>query len=70
MTQKERVLMYIKYNGSITAADAMRDLGVSCLAERVRDLRKSGHDIRSTPEVAFNRFGELCHFVRYTYGGE
>ena len=66
MTQKERVLMYIKYNGSITAADAMRDLGVACLAERVRDLRAAGHEIKSTPEVGFNRFGEKCNYVRYS----
>lgn len=66
MTQRERVLRYLQLHGSITAADAVRDLGVACLAERVRDLRERGHSIKSIPETVVNRFGEPCRIVRYT----
>ena len=66
MSQRERVLIYLKTNGSITALDAMRDLGIIDLAGRVRDLRAMGHDIKSLPMTVKNRFGEPCRIVRYT----
>lgn len=66
MSQKERVLIYLKTNGSITALDAMKDLGIIDLAGRVRDLRQSGVDVKSKPEMVKNRYGEPCRIVRYT----
>ena len=66
MSQRERVLIYLKTNGSITALDAVKDLGIIDLAGRVRDLRAMGHEIKSVPETVKNRFGEPCRIVRYT----
>lgn len=66
MSQRDRVFDYIMDNGSITALDAMRDLGIIDLAGRVRDLRQLGFAVKSTPEVVKNRFGEKCRIVRYT----
>ena len=65
MAQRDRVLNYIQSNGSITALQAMQDLGVIDLAGRIRDLRRSGVNVASTPMVVKNRFGEKCHIVRY-----
>lgn len=64
--QRLRVLDYIKRNGSITAMDAVNDLGIIDLAARIRDLRREGVPIVSTPERGINRFGERCDYVRYS----
>lgn len=46
--QAYRVLEYMRRNGSITAREADRRLGVMRLASRVSDLRRKGHNIKST----------------------
>lgn len=64
--QRVRVLEYIKRNGSITALDAVNELGIIDLAARIRDLRRAGIPVISTPERGINRFGERCDYVRYS----
>lgn len=66
MKQADRVLQYMRDFGSITPLDAVKDLGIMCLAERERDLRQAGVDIKSTPETAKNRYGDITRYVRYT----
>lgn len=66
MKQSDRVMEYMKEFGSITPLDAVRDLGIMCLAERVRDLRNAGIDIKSTPEKSKNRYGDITRYVRYS----
>ena len=68
MSQWELVLAYIKARGSITALDAVIDLGIIDLAGRIRDLRKKGFNILSTTERGVNRFGVKCDYVRYSLG--
>ena len=65
-TQTQRVLEYIREFGSITAIDAVRDLGVMRLAARVSDLKKEGYDIISEQQAVRNRFGETCYVARYS----
>ena len=50
----------------MTALDGVKDLGIIDLAGRIRDLRKLGVDVKSTPETVVNRFGEPCRIVRYS----
>lgn len=64
-TQNERILDYIEQFGSITQAEAYRDLGVARLASRISDLRSMGYPIESTMEMVKNRFGEKCYVKRY-----
>lgn len=66
MTQRERVHDYLVRNGSMTALDGVTYLGIIDLAGRIRDLRKLGVDVKSTPETVVNRFGEPCRIVRYS----
>lgn len=66
MKQTGLVLKYMEDFGSITPLDAVKDLGIMCLAERIRDLRKSGVKIVSTPESGLNRYGAKTHYTRYT----
>lgn len=70
MTQAERVLDYMREFGSITALDAMRDLGCMRLASRISDLKKSGHTIQSSMEAVDNRYGEKSYIKRYRLGGD
>jgi biotin synthase-like enzyme len=64
--QADRVFDYIKEHGSITQMDASNELGVYCLPERIRDLRKAGIAVKSTLETSKNRWGEVCRYARYT----
>ena len=66
MKQSDRVMQYMKDFGSITPMDAAMDLGIMCLAERVRDLRNAGIEIKSTPEKGKNRYGDAVRYVRYS----
>lgn len=69
-TQAELILDYIEEFGSITALDAMRDLGCMRLASRISDLKKLGYPIESKVETVQNRWGKNCYIKRYSLGGE
>ena len=45
MSQKLQVLNHIKRYGSITPIQAFSKYQITCLAERIRDLKDSGHQI-------------------------
>lgn len=66
MTQCERVLDYMKRFGSITAAEAVMDLGVYRLSARIADLKHDGHHIKDAMESGRNRFGEKTSYKRYS----
>lgn len=65
MTQKERVLNYLQENSSITPMEAWNRLGVYRLGARVHELRKEGHDIKSSLTEVKNKFGEACRVAEY-----
>lgn len=67
-TQNQRILEYMRKNGSITQIEALRDIGVMRLASRVSDLRRLGYDIASRTENVKNRYGEKCRIKRYSLG--
>lgn len=69
MKQAELVFNYMEDFGSITPLDAVKDLGIMCLAERIRDLRKLGIKIESTPESGKNRYGKTVRWTRYSLCG-
>lgn len=47
MTQKEHVLYHMNKIGSISPMEAMRDYTITCLAERIRDLKEDGYNIET-----------------------
>lgn len=65
ITQRDRVLDYMKKFGSITSRDAFVDLGVTQLAARICELRDQGYEFDKQYESEKNRFGEPVSFVRY-----
>ena len=49
MTQAEQILKHLK-RGSITPMEAYDKYQITCLSERIRDLRDKDYDIESTME--------------------
>lgn len=65
-TQCERILNYLEIAGTITAFEAMTELGIMRLASRINDLRKAGHLINSRMRDVTNRWGETCRVAEYS----
>jgi hypothetical protein len=65
-TQTVRILRYIEDHGSITALEAMRDLGCYRLAARVHDLKREGVELKRDFVGVQNRYGEYTTIARYT----
>lgn len=70
ITQTEKVLLYLRENGSITPLDALREFGVMRLASRISDLKKQGYEITSRIETKKNHRGETVRYARYELKGE
>lgn len=69
ITQRDRVLMYLKAHGSITAAEAFTDLGVGRLASRINELRKT-HIINTVLETRYGKDGVAKTYARYSLGDD
>ena len=65
MNQETRIINYMRDFGSITALDAMKDLGCMRLASRISDLRARGFQIEREMETGKNRYGEKTSYARY-----
>ena len=70
MNQEKRVLDYMEEFGSITALEALRDLGIMRLASRISDLKGRGYNIVMEYERGVNRYGEKTKYARYRLGGK
>ena len=66
MTQKEMILDYMKQNGSISAAEAMSEIGCYRLAARIADLKANGIGVRSEMQKHRNRWGKSIRYARYS----
>lgn len=65
MTQGERILKYIDEKGSITPMEAFMELGITKLATRISELRRSGEKIEKRYVTGLNRFGEKIQYMEY-----
>ena len=65
MTQKQRIIDYIREFGSITSWEAYQDLGIMQLGARIDGLERDGYVFRKEWEEKKNRFGEPVSFKRY-----
>lgn len=65
MTQRERLLDYLKSHGRINPLEAWTNLGIYRLSACVFDLRKDGHKIETTRKAVQNQFGEQCVVAEY-----
>lgn len=64
-TQCERIVEYMKVEGSITQLDALREFGCMRLASRISELKKAGVPIVRELEQSKNRYGEPISYARY-----
>ena len=67
MTQHQRVIQYIKQFGSITPMQAFADLGITKLATRISEMRKSGMEFKIEMVQGKNRFEEPVRYARYSF---
>lgn len=65
ITQRDRVLDYIRQFGSISSWEAYKDLGVTQLATRISELKNKGYKFRKERAKTTTRFGVKTHFDRY-----
>lgn len=65
-SQCEMVYDYMKEYGSITALEAMVDIGCMRLAARISDLRKSGIGIKSRTVRVPKRMGGFADIAEYS----
>ena len=66
MTQKDKILAYMRTYGSITPMDALREFGCLRLSARIADLKKDGHIIATEMVADRNRFGDVTHYAKYS----
>ena len=66
MTQREQILEYIKQFGSVTPMQAFADLGITKLATRISEMKRSGIRIHTESVKVKNRFGKNVTFAVYS----
>lgn len=67
---KPRIIEYMKTHKGITSQDAFRELGITRLSARIKDLRDMGYDIRTLMIEGVNRYGESVRYGKYVLRGE
>lgn len=65
ISQKDRIINYIRQFGSITSYEAYSDLGITQLGARIDQLKKEGYEFKTEWESSKNRFGEKVEYKRY-----
>lgn len=65
ISQKDRIINYIRQFGSITDLEASRDLGIQQFGARIFNLKQDGYKFRTEWESSKNRFGEKVEYKRY-----
>ena len=65
ISQKQRIINYIREFGSISSWEAYSDLGITQLGARIDQLKKEGYEFKSKWVSNTNRFGEKTDYKRY-----
>lgn len=67
ITQKDRVLDFIRKEGSITSMDAYNELGCTRLSAVIFNLKEEGYEFETKFETKKNRWGDAVSFARYSF---
>ena len=67
---KSRIIEYMKQHNGITSQDAFRELGITRLSARIKELREFGYNISTIMVDGTNRFGEPVRFGLYKLAGD
>ena len=65
ITQRDRVLDYVKRFGSISSWEAYKDLGITQLATRIFELKQRGYSFRKERIKTKTRFGVPTYYDKY-----
>lgn len=65
INQRQRIINYIREFGSITSYDAYKDLGITQLATRIKELKEQGYEFTTKWESRENRYKEKTDYKRY-----
>ena len=65
ITQRQRIINYIREFGSITSYEAYKDLGITQLATRIKELKEEGYKFKTEWNSDKNRFGEAISYKKY-----
>lgn len=65
ITQKDRIINYIRQFDSISSWEAYSDLGITQLGARIDQLKKEGYEFKTEWVSNTNRFGEKTYYKRY-----
>ena len=64
ITQKQRIINYIRVYGSITSFEAYKDLGIT-QATIIKELKEEGYEFKTEWKNDKNRYGEPRSYKRY-----
>lgn len=65
ISQKQRIINYIRQFNSISSWEAYADLGITQLGARIDQLKKEGYEFTTERVQKKNRFGEDVSFKKY-----
>ena len=65
MSQKDRVLQYLKQGKTLTRLNAWDELGVIETPARISELRHEGHKIQTAMKPVINRYGESVRIAEW-----
>lgn len=62
---KTRIIEYMKEHNGITSQDAFKDLGITRLSARIKELREIGYNISTIMVDGINRYSEPIRYGLY-----
>lgn len=65
MSQKDRVLQYLKEGKVLNRLNAWDELGVIETPARISELRHEGHEIQTNMKPVLNRYGESVRIAEW-----
>ena len=66
LTQREKIVEYMKSNNGITSLEAVENLRILRLASRIHELVKLGYDIDKETIRKRKDDGSSIHYTKYT----
>ena len=64
-TQRGDILRYLMENKTITTYEAVMDLGILKLSNRISELRRAGHNINDEWIHSTNKYGRHIKWKKY-----
>lgn len=66
-TQRDAIMWHLKTYGNITSWEAIKEYGVTRLADKILTLRNEGYNIETKLVKKENRFGNISTIANYKY---